>query len=176
MPLKRTLWSVLFIVATLFVDLLWLHTWSTVILFVQATLFVVLLTTITRPILTSLLVAVIAGLGYAFFSAANPWPYLVAFPAACLVAYIFIHRLATTRSLTSLLATVAVGTLAYYLTMVILVLVLSLVRPSSLRSPISSLLLPATIQIFFHPLLAMIIWRLLGRGQYERIQTLATPL
>ncbi len=158
------------------IDLIWLRSWPGLPILLQVTLLAVILVGLAQGLIVGLIVAAVAGGLYGMASTTVGWPYWWSFPLAVWSGWFFLQRIATTRSLASLFATIAVATVIYYLSLWFITFVIAFFERSALRPPAGTILQLAAIQTVTHPLVAVGLWRLLGRHRYERLQTGQTPI
>lgn len=169
MPLLRSLLWVPIVAVVGLIDLMWLRSWPWLPMLLHVTLLTVILVGLVEGLTVSLTVAVVAGGLYGLASATTGWPYWWSFPLAVWSGWFFLQRIATTRSLASFLATIAVATIVYYVSLWLSTQMISFFGHATLRLPAATVLELAAIQMVVHPLVAVGLWRLLGRHRYERL-------
>ncbi|MBI5467205.1 MAG: hypothetical protein HY975_03250 [Candidatus Kerfeldbacteria bacterium] len=109
-------------------------------------------------------------------SAVSGGVYVVAYLGALTVAWIMVRRIVTTRSLPSLLATFAAATGAYYAFLLTGNAIVHALDRQQLLIPLADVAVIAVWQVIIHPVIALLLWRLLGRDRYGRLQTHSTTM
>lgn len=144
----------------------WVSWWH---LLCWPTLLMVITVTITEDLWYGLGFAVVSGAILDVLSIVPSHVHLVGMIAASLGAWIFSRRIVTSRSTISFLSAISVGTAAYALGAVALDSLASLIEHDRYHLVLQATLVATIGQMIIHPLLISILWRILGRGRYERL-------
>lgn len=144
----------------------WVSWWH---LLCWPTLLMVIVVTITEDVWYGLGFAAISGAILDIISVVPSHVHLVGMVSASLVAWVFSHRIVTSRSTISFLSAVSVGTVAYAVGALTIDRLASLVVHDRYHLILQATIVATIGQAVIHPLLMSILWRILGRGRYERL-------
>lgn len=98
------------------------------------------------------------------------WPSatIIALVGSVAAAWILLRRWVAARSTASLVTTVGVATLAYYILFVLVAWLLHATNRSSISPVVSAFFLPVAFQIVIHPLITLFLWRQIRGGTFAR--------
>ncbi len=150
-------------------DLLWGGGWSSWHFIINPGILFVIGLTLTEGLLTGLIMGLIIGWAAHFVSVTPGVSYLLAYGAAALASWVFSVKIVTSRSTVSFLSAVMVTTAVFYLTLTGGEMVSNLINRQRFHLPLTALLIAGLVQIFIHPVVMQLIWRLSGRDRYERV-------
>lgn len=138
---------------------------------INLSLFVVIIIALSQGFVAGFVAASIAAGAAWLMSAVNGEVFVVAYIGTLAIAWVMVRRVVTTRSLPSLIATCAAATAGFYAVVLASNTLVHLFNRQALLLPLAEVVGVAIWQSALHPLLTVVLWRLLGRDRYERLQS-----
>ena len=158
-------------VTMIVVDLWWLKIWPLPAMLFNLSLLLSIIVTIRRGFIPGLMMSVVAAIGYSVFSVVGDGRHYLAFILAVVACSIISSKFVANRSTLSLVTTVSLSTVIFYLALMIWELIGHWLGSSLILIPYSQLLISGLTQAICHPLIVSLVWKLFRRGQYDRLQT-----